>query len=181
MEPAVPGAAVAPNIGGGPKPRSYLPLTYYWDEVDAEPGTWDASARDREAVTAGVPPPTATPAGSLRPAQHEQAITVPTPGPSAVGIFWWALLALVVVGMLLTVLGSRGSDGLVIGVIILLLVLPGLQLGAAFLTALVLALSPRPDKGYQFRQLGKIVLGSVVGAVAGILVMVGLYYVLAHR
>jgi hypothetical protein len=106
-----------------------------------------------------------------------------------VKLFWWTLLLLMGVVPLL-VLGwtSRGSgfthqlpSAIYIGVIIILFVLPGLQLGAALVTALILAVSPRPDKGYQFRQLGKIVLGVVVGTLLGVLVMVGVFVVLTHR
>jgi hypothetical protein len=64
--------------------------------------------------------------------------------------------------------------------VIIVLILPALQLGSALLTALTLATSSRTDKGYQFRQLGKIVLGVVVGTVLGILIMVGIGLVLSR-
>jgi hypothetical protein len=155
------GAAVAPALGGGRERRSYLPLTHYWDEEDYEPVPLTQRGRPGRAPSL----------------------------PSAVKLFWWTLLLLMGVVPLL-VLGwtSRGSgfthqlpSAIYIGVIIILFVLPGLQLGAALVTALILAVSPRPDKGYQFRQLGKIVLGVVVGTLLGVLVMVGVFVVLTHR
>ena len=45
------------------------------------------------------------------------------------------------------------------GGLIAFMVLPGLQLIATFVTAVVLGASSRPDKRYQFRQLGKLFLG----------------------
>ena len=57
------------------------------------------------------------------------------------------------------------------GLIIRLLGLPGRQLAGAFVTVLILTVSNRPDTNYQLRQLGKIVLGVVVGTVGGLLLM----------
>src|SRR5262249_33950685 len=45
------GAAVAPNLGA-PGPRSYMRLTYYWDEEDYDAGPRTLSGRERESITA---------------------------------------------------------------------------------------------------------------------------------
>jgi hypothetical protein len=173
---AIIGAAVAPNLGGGPKPRSYVPLTHYWDEEADEPGAWPTSAREREAVTAEPPASPTTPVDPVRLDKDERGIALPAPGPSAVSLFWWTVVVLV---FLATVgiyfwnrrdFGRNGEAVVIIG-IILLLGFPGLQLGAAVVTAFILAVSDRPDKIYQLRQLGKIVGGLVAGTAIGLLAM----------
>jgi hypothetical protein len=97
---------------------------------------------------------------------------------SAVRLFWQALLVLSVLGALLSIAG--GPSGPMAAGFIILLALPLVQLGAAVVTALILAMSEFPDKSYQFRQLGKIVLGLVVGTVLGILAMVLVGMALSH-
>jgi hypothetical protein len=147
----------------------------YWDE-DFNPLSEDMSARCREAITAEDPSSPVTPAESLRSDEGEPRIALPESGPSAVSLFWWTLLILVMGGMVFGMLVASGAPGsgsaIAIPGIIILLVLPGLQLGAAILTAVFLAVSLRPDKRYQFRQLGKIVKGVLAGTALGILVMV---------
>jgi hypothetical protein len=97
----------------------------------------------------------------------------PRSGISAVSLFWLTLLALVIVGVPLG--ASRGTEGVGVVVLILALVLPGVMLAAGVVTLVILAIVPLPDKAYQMWQLGKIMLGIVVGAAGGILVMVGIY------
>ena len=48
-----------------------------------------------------------------------------------------------------------------------------MQLGAAILALFVLAVSARPDKAFQLKQLGKIIVGLIAGTIAGILIMLG--------
>jgi hypothetical protein len=155
-----------------------LPLTSYWDEENYDPGPRGVSPREREAVT--LEPPVAP---QLREVEHrafdgEIGIALPGYGPSAVTFFWWTLLGLVVLGFLLSL--TNGAEGVLIGGVIMLMVLPGMQLGSALITAVVLALSTRPDKNYQFWQLGKVVLGAVVGTVVGIGMMWFFYLVLSR-
>jgi hypothetical protein len=107
-------------------------------------------------------------------------IALPKSGPSAVSLFWWTLLVLVTGGMVFGML-TDGGAGIAVAGIIVLLVFPGLQLGAAVLTAVFLAVSRRPDRGYQLRQLGKIVKGVLVGTALGILVMVIIGLLLSIR
>jgi hypothetical protein len=72
-----------------------------------------------------------------------------------------------------------GGDGVVIGLFILALSFPAIQLVCAVVVALWLGVSTRHDKPYQLRQLGKITLGLVVGTVAGIMSMVGIGVVMS--
>jgi hypothetical protein len=97
-----------------------------------------------------------------------------------VSLFWWTLLVLVICGMVLGFI-KEGPNGLVFGLIIIVMVLPGLQLGAAIVAALILAVSTRPDKSFQLRQISKIVLGVVLGTIAGILAMVALCFPVLNR
>lgn len=96
-------------------------------------------------------------------------------GPSAVRSFWVTLLALVflafVVGLLMGGNGDLPTNFLLTAVVILM-GLPALQLVAAVVTAVVLAVSGGADRAFQYRRLGRITLGAFLGTVAGILVMV---------
>jgi hypothetical protein len=111
---------------------------------------------------------------------YEDDVPVPIlsrPGPSAVSLFWWILLGLIGLGFILSL--GTGPSGILVGVVILLLILPGLQLGSVIITALVVGLSSRPDKSYQMAQLGRIALGVIGGAGLGLVVMVGIYFVMS--
>lgn len=108
--------------------------------------------------------------------EEEDEYAVPDvskPGVSAVKVFWFLSLGVWGVGGLI---GSAqaGGEGFVGALIILLLLFPAIQLGCAIFTLLWLALSVRPDKSFQLKQVGKLTLGLVVGTVAGILAMVGI-------
>jgi hypothetical protein len=81
-----------------------------------------------------------------------------------VSFFWLVLLAL---GMLAWAILEGVEHDHKFTIWAFLLFLPGLQLIAAILVALILAVSHRPDKGYQFHQLGKIVVGTLVGTLIG--------------
>jgi hypothetical protein len=108
-----------------------------------------------------------------------------------VKVFWHTLLVLVGIFFLVTLcfmssggrihLGSRILSGFLFGAFILLLVFPAVQIGAALIAALILALSPYPDKGFQLWQLLKIFLGIVVGTGLGILIMAGFFFLLTGR
>lgn len=190
------GAIVAPNLGNGSKRLSYLSLTHYWDEeYSPRPGL--TSTREREAITAETPfppwkreeeaitaegpVPPVTPAEPLRSYARQRGIALPASGASAVSLFWRTVLVVVIAGWcLLPVAVGAGMD-LLIGGLLILLGFPAMQFAAAVVTALILAASNRPDKSYQFMQLGKIVVGMVAGTLLGILVMVGLYVLLTRR
>jgi hypothetical protein len=170
------GAAVAPLMGGRTHPGPYLPPPHYRDDHE---GLRPWSPPPREAVTAEEPLAPAPPRVPLGPAGGPPRVALPGSDPSAVSLFWWVLLALVLLGCLLGSFHGAPQGPLIAGVIILL-VLPGLQLGAGVVTLLILAVSPRQDKAYQLWQLGKIFLGVIVGAGAGLLIMLGLFVLLAH-
>lgn len=108
----------------------------------------------------------------------EAGIQIPLvkkPGFSAVTIFWWVLCFLIFLCFAYGILveGGHGDSVLVTGVVVLL-VFPGLQVVSAVITLIVFAVWPRYDKMYQLGQLGKLTGGVFVGAVLGILAMVGI-------
>jgi hypothetical protein len=67
------------------------------------------------------------------------------------------------------------------GLFLNLLFLPLVQLGAALVAALILIASARPDKAAQLRQLGKIVVGTVVGTLLGGLALAIGFFVVCSR
>ncbi|HEY7426413.1 MAG TPA: hypothetical protein VH682_19425 [Gemmataceae bacterium] len=175
------GAAVAPNMGSAAKPSGSkanwdLLLAHYWEEIE-EPGPLgparEGITATREGITAGAPAAPAEP----RPVQ--QPIVLPGRGLSAVSLFWWISLILGF-GVVLWFSVSASRGGLLLGAFILVIFLPAVQLGAALLTAIILAVSAGPHKSYQFQQLGKIGCGVVVGTVVGVLVMVVLGWAFLH-
>jgi hypothetical protein len=164
------GAVVAPNLGGGGRPSEALALTSYWDEeFDDDWPPRPLSPRDREGIS--IDPMPGRPAEVSR-ASRRDDIALGTYGPSAVSLFWWTSLIFAALGLVIAVF--NGAEGFLIGGVILLMVFPGVQLAAAVVAALVLAISSRPDKGRQLRQVGKIILGMIIGTIAGILTMTGL-------
>src|SRR4051794_40727150 len=64
------------------------------------------------------------------------------PGVSAVRVFWLLSLAAAILGAAISVTGGRES--LLIGLVILAMVFPAVQLGVAIITLLWMALSSRP-------------------------------------
>ena len=60
--------------------------------------------------------------------------------------------------------------------LVIVICFPGLQLVSAFLTLILFACWPRPDKSRQLKQLAKITGGVVAGTIAGILLMIGIGY-----
>ena len=101
-----------------------------------------------------------------------QVPDVARPGISAVKLFWMITLVLSIIGVLMSCAG--GGDGIVVGLVIIAMVFPALQLGSAFFTLLTLLIAQRDDRRFQLRQLGKITLGLFVGTLAGIMAMVGI-------
>lgn len=101
-------------------------------------------------------------------------------GPSAVLTFWLSLVALVVLGLIIGPLWgitqnggpNGGQNGFFIAVFLIVMGLPLLQLAAAAVSAIILASFNGMNRGNEFRRLGKISLGAIVGTVAGLLIMV---------
>ncbi len=89
------------------------------------------------------------------------------PGLSAIAVYWIAFLVLTALGALIAL-----ANG-VVGVVVLVLALPLVQLGAAFVALPILASSPRSVESGQLWQLGKIALGLVVGTGLGVASMFG--------
>jgi hypothetical protein len=160
------GAAIAPSIGSGRPPS-----LFHYDEEEASlaptlPPTTGVKTIE-SAIQSGHPRPT------VRIGEDEDRPSVNHPagnGISAVALFWWLLLGLSIVGLIWG--GSQGgSDAIGVTLVILALTLPAVQLGSAILVLLLLLFSPRLDRSYQLKQLGKITLGTIVGTVAGGLFM----------
>ena len=95
--------------------------------------------------------------------------------PSAASYFWWTTLIFAVIA---TVLGTISDRSPLVGLWILILLLPLLQLGAVLIGVMILGLSSRPDKFYQLSQLGKIALGVILGAIGGIAIMWGILIII---
>ena len=89
------------------------------------------------------------------------------PGLSAIAVYWSTFLILTALGGLIAL-----ANG-VVGVVVLVLVLPLVQLGAVFVALVLLASSPRSVASGQLWQLGKIALGLVVGTGLGVASMFG--------
>jgi hypothetical protein len=95
-------------------------------------------------------------------------------GVSTVPVFWTLTGVFSVLAVFLSGIAGDRGEGVVVGLVILALTFPGIQLAAAVVCAIWLGVSPRHDKAYQFKQLGKITAGLVLGTIAGILAMVAI-------
>lgn len=142
-------------------------------EVDDRMRARGPSANEREHITekpfSAIVPSESVLRDYLRPKE----IDLPSYGPSAVRMFWITFFVVNVLSVFIA--GISGTEAIA-AVIFILLFMPGFQLGSAALVAFILGLSFRPDKSYQLRKLAMIVLGAVVGTIAGILAMVGLFF-----
>lgn len=99
------------------------------------------------------------------------------PGISAVALYWWIFLGVILLSPMLILpffAEGWGPESLLVGLVILALVLPAVQFGVGIIVLIVLACMQRPDKTFQLWRLGKIMLGLVVGTIAGILAMVAI-------
>jgi hypothetical protein len=164
------GAVIAPRMGQKPAAWSHLALIEEWDDEDYEPSL---ATSHPEGITEEAPDLLKKPVDSMRPDLRAAGIALSGTRPSAVRIFWWTLLILVVGGSGLFVV-ARGGDVLSIATIAVVMLFPCVQVAAVIVAAIILGVSDRPDRRYQLRQLGKIFLGAVGGAVAGVLVMFSL-------
>jgi hypothetical protein len=97
----------------------------------------------------------------------------PAGGVTAVGVFWWTTLILVVGVSVFFALYVAEMDtsqfpvGLLVGLLLSLMALPVVQFVAAGVAAVFAAASKRPDHARQLRQAGKIALGVLIGSFAG--------------
>src|SRR5579859_2882168 len=91
----------------------------------------------------------------------------PVGGPTAVSVFWWTTLILVVGLSVYFAVQTGDATGLLIGLFLSLMALPVMQLVAAGVAAIFAAASKRPDHVRQLRQAGKIALGVLIGSIAG--------------
>ena len=162
------GAAIAPNFGGGAK--GGVPLMDYWDEEDDKPYPSTSTNTDWNAITGSVPSAVKPPSqASKSSSAGEREIALPAL-PSAVSLFWRSLCVFIFLAFVLgmTQGGVSGAAMVAIGV---LMMFPALQLASLFATLLLIACWRRPDKSHQFKQLGKIAAGVVIGTVLGMLPM----------
>jgi hypothetical protein len=110
----------------------------------------------------------------IRLEEDEDNLSVSQPGRagiSAAALFWQVLLGLSIVVLILGVV-MGGRDACAGGLLILALTLPAVQLASALVVAIVLLFSRRIDRDYQFRLLGKITGGTMLGTVTGVLLMI---------
>jgi hypothetical protein len=115
------------------------------------------------------------PVGSLTSYYDEEVPLRIRTGLSAVAFHWWLLLGLVGVGFGIPFLTDPHSSGsILIAGVIIALVLPGMQLASAVIALIVFGLWPRPDRGFQLRQLGKVIAGTLLGGFAGLVAMAGI-------
>jgi hypothetical protein len=173
---AIIGAVVLPKMSAQ-SPESFRPPLAGWDENAHEPRPLalpgpgpEAITPDRAAVTSQRQPINSPPAESLGSPDDDHDVSVVASSHSAGSLFWWSVLVLAVIGLVAFPI-AYGVNSCGAAVLILALVFPAIQFGAALVTAVILALSPRPDKEYQYRQLGEIVGGTVLGTVVGLIVM----------
>jgi hypothetical protein len=114
----------------------------------------------------------AAPISALPPATIDGATR--TAKPSATGLYWGMVL-LVSIFVAMWNLGVERHPDSAEAVLIIALVLPGIQLGASMIAAIVIVLSKRPRKDERLRHLGKITFRAFIGAVIGGLVMLPLF------
>jgi hypothetical protein len=92
------------------------------------------------------------------------------------GLLYWLLVCLLIgVVVVWTAVANasgfgRVQEGLLIGGFIVLLVLPGLQLGASLLALLVILLF-YPERARPLRRLGRITLWTIAGTLGGLIPM----------
>ncbi len=160
------GAAVGSASGAA------APPAWYEDDV-ARAAAAPPAARGSTSVKSAGGDVTGEPSRptALRPEIDEDNFDIRRPSQlSAAALFWYISLVAGALGLLYAIAAGGGS-GLLVGVVILLLVFPAVQLGAAVIALGVVLFSGRSDSGHQMRQLGKITLGLVIGTLLGVGVM----------
>jgi hypothetical protein len=105
----------------------------------------------------------------------------PPPGPeragiSAVALYWLSTAALCVIGTSIAALLAAAGDGseLVLWGFALLMFFPVVQVVAAIPPAGYFLFTKRPDRGFEFMQLARIMFGLIVGTIMGVVVMVAI-------
>jgi hypothetical protein len=169
------GAVMAPKLGGYQSTAwSHLSLIEYWEEEDYDPGAATGARVGQEAITEKMP------TSPQRPVARAGAMPdIARTGVSAVKVFWLLTLAATILGALIG--ASEGGGGVIIGLVILMLVFPAVQLICAIIVGVGFACTSRPDKWFQLKQLGKLTLGLFVGTVAGYMAMVVIGVILSRR
>jgi len=162
---AIIGAAIAPNMGGGSKKD-------YWDSEGYSHTVQATSNPDPQAITAEDPSARATPSKRSDPtfSEEEQRIGLTRSRLSAQLVFWLTFPVLAVIGIVIGSISYREAPRWVV-ISVILLGLPAVQFVAIMVTALIIGVAARPSRTYQFRQLGKIFLGTLAGAFLGALAM----------
>jgi hypothetical protein len=163
------GAVMAPQAGR--RQRSDDAMSDDWQPGAASRGL---SAWEREGITAGAVGAIAPIDEPIRRPKPDQPIALPPGGMSGVKVFWITFASLNLISFLLAAL--VGGDAFAAWIVISFMAWPAFQLGAGAIAAGIVGASAQPDKRHQLRQIGRIVLGSILGAVIGLLVMVGLYF-----
>ena len=172
---AIVGSLVGPKMGGRPKNAwEHLSLVEDWDDEKYTPGSF--AATNSAGITEQAPPLAANSPKSSRADDGAPGIALSSSHRSATSLFWWSVLAFAALGLVGIGLAVGGSGGHLFGALLgfgfgVLMTFPLLQLLAAAATAVILAISTRPDKHYQYRQLAKITLGMLCGTSIGLLVM----------
>ena len=95
------------------------------------------------------------------------------PKHSAAGLYWTVVFAISAFAAAWNLGVERHPDNAE-ALLIIALLLPVVQLGASFVTAMIIAFSRRPGKDERFRHLGRITLRAFLGAVIGTLAMLPL-------
>jgi hypothetical protein len=115
---------------------------------------------------------------------YETGVAIPDlqkrPGRSRVEMYWWIVLLLI--GITLAITLTQLYDvvsGFLVGLLVVALILPILQVISSVFTMIVVCLAAAPNRNLQLKQQGKILLGTLIGAGAGIAVMVGLFALFA--
>lgn len=117
-------------------------------------------------IGAGVASPSKTPPPEVPPASADGVAEVPD--HSAAKLYW----SLVIIASAIVAASASASDEAGVGLLILALLLPGVQLGASFLAAIVLLCSKRDDRFHRLRHLGKITLYAFAGGLIGMVLMI---------
>jgi hypothetical protein len=166
------GAAMGSSAGApAPRPRWYEDTSLPAAPVPHAPRHSTGIKTGAGEVTTGPTHPE-----PIRPDYDEDVFDVRQPSRlSAAALFWYLSLAAGGLGLLFSVLGGATpgqGGGLLVGIVILAMVFPAVQLVAAVIVFFVFLLSTRYDRGAQLSQIGKITGGLMVGTFIGFGMMI---------
>jgi hypothetical protein len=162
------GAVVGPFVGGRSTPAGAQQALRNWEALEEQKAP---SLHDPDAIKTESAISSETPARALDAPGEKRDFTLPPQGIRGVLLFWVTLLVLVVLGGPVVALWKDVREISVAYLLILLFFLPGFQIGACLVTYVILIVSSRPDSRYQILQVSKILVGVVVGAGAGLLLL----------